>query len=137
MLVTALLGIFTTPSTPLKLFVFAIIWYFLIFVSLGALFRLRYINRSGARWGGDSARLERGRELVRRSAAGARLGSAERAPAYARNSELPFQQMLRNRGTIVLFRILVSSAGTLVRGNCVSRIYDAAASFARWAPRSA
>jgi len=113
MLVTALLAIFTTPSTPLKLFVLQIIFYFLIFVSLGALFRLRYHQPLWRSLGW--------RTLPVSSAAVSLFAGPLLALSLAilsvllRTPEipLPFQQMLGNRGTIVLFGILVVLLGPL------------------------
>ncbi len=112
-LATGLLTIFTRLSAPLRLFLLQIVFYFLIFVSLGLLFRTRYQQPLWRSLGWkplpiSSAALSlfAGPLLALALAV---LGVILRTPEIP----LPFQQMLSNRGTVVLFGILVVLLGPL------------------------
>jgi len=113
MLVTLLLTAFTNLSASLRLFLLQIVFYFLIFLALGALFRLRYRQPFWRSLGWKSmpissaaASLFAGPVLALGLAI---AGVILRTP----DIPLPFQQMLGNRATVVLFGILVVFLGPL------------------------
>ena len=113
MLAIGLLTFFTALNAPLKLFLLQIVFYFLILGSLGAIFRLRYHEPLWRSLGWKSlpvlsaaACLFAGPFLALGLAI---LGAILRTPEIP----LPFQQMLANRSTVVLFGILVVLLGPL------------------------
>jgi len=112
-LVAGLVGIFTPAGSAFKLFLLQIVFYFFIFLSLGAMFHLRYRQPLWRSLGWRAVPIS--------SAAGslfagpalalglAILGAMLRTPEIS----LPFQQMLSSRATVVLFGILVVLLGPL------------------------
>jgi uncharacterized protein len=103
--------LFAPLSMPIQLLLVQSVWYFLAFGALAALFRIRYEQtfwRSlGWRWIAFSA--VSGAVLagpVLALAVGL-LGSALRTP----NIELPFEQMLSSRGTVILLGLVVVILG--------------------------
>jgi membrane protease YdiL (CAAX protease family) len=103
--------IFAPMATPVQLLLVQSVWYFLAFGSVGALFRIRYhrpfwqsLGWRPLSFAGAVGALLAGPLLALSVGL---LGSALRTPEI----DLPFEQMLGSRGTIVLLGIVVVILG--------------------------
>lgn len=103
--------IFVPINTSIQLLLVQSVWYFLVFGSLAALFRIRYhrpfwssLNWRLTPFGTAGAAMLAGPALVLSIGL---LGTALRTPEI----EAPFEQMLTSPGTIVLLGILVAILG--------------------------
>jgi uncharacterized protein len=103
--------IITAISTPIQLLLVQSVWYFLVFGSLAALFRIRYhrpfwrsLSWRPIAFSGAAGAILAGPVLALSVGL---LGSALRTPEI----NLPFEQMLGSRATIVLLGILVVILG--------------------------